>query len=154
MRKRWLAVLAGAVAVVASIQWQQWQGGTMAEPITKLGWEWRAERALAQRAALRLERVKPEGGGLFGILKSPSLGGSLPDAMAAEAVALAVQGEGPLRAGARLAFRIPKLELKGAAAGAVVMIGVIGDNAVCLTPAPEPLDDADVSAWLADAPCA
>lgn len=125
----------------------------MADPVTRLGWEWRAERALEQRAGLRLTRVKREGGGLFGIGRSPSLGGSLPDARVVRAEVLAVDRPGRAEVGGTIEFRIPQLELKGADAGALVAIGIIGGNVVCLASAPAGVTASSLALWLTEAPC-
>ena len=125
----------------------------MANPLVKLGWEWRAERTLEQRAGLRLVQIEKEGGGLFGIGRSPSLGGSLPDAQRVQADVLSVDRPGKLAVGASIAFRIPKVELKGANEGVLVAIGIIGENVVCLTPAPEEVVEASLSSWTSEAPC-
>ncbi|WP_156427716.1 hypothetical protein [Thiohalocapsa sp. ML1] len=125
----------------------------MADPLTRFGWEWRAERALEQRAGIRLTRVKREGGGLFGIGRSPSLGGSLPDAQVVRAEVLAVDRPGQAAAGSTIEFRIPKMELKGAEAGALVAIGIIGQNVVCLAPAAAGVTADSLASWLPEAPC-
>lgn len=125
----------------------------MADPLVQLGWEWRAERALEQRAGLRLTRIKDEGNGLFGIGRSPSLGGSLPQAQRVQAGVLAADRPGPANVGAGIEFRIPKVELRGANEGALVAIGIIGHNVVCLAPAPAEVTEASLAHWLSGAPC-
>jgi hypothetical protein len=125
----------------------------MADRGISLGWEWRAKRALTQRVALRIDSVEKESGGLFGIGKSPSLGGSLPDPMRVRASAIAVDRSGPVPAGSALEFRIPKMALQGVAKGDLVAIGIIGNAAVCLTRAPSDVAEPDLAGWLPDAPC-
>jgi hypothetical protein len=125
----------------------------MADPVTRLGWEWRAERALEQRVGVRLTRVKRESGGLFGIGRSPSLGGSLPDAQVVRADVLAVDRPGPAEVGNTIEFRIPKFELKGAESGTLVAIGIIGQNVVCLAPAAAGVAASSFGSWLSEAPC-
>ncbi len=125
----------------------------MADPLVQLGWEWRAARALEQRAGLRLIQIKKEGHGLFGIGRSPSLGGSLPDAQRVQAEVLAVDRPGQARIGTKIGFRIPKLDLKGANKGALVVIGMIGENVVCFAPAPAEVTEASLAGWIAGVPC-
>ncbi len=125
----------------------------MADRLVQLGWEWRAERALEQRAGLRLIQINKEGHGLFGIGRSPSLGGSLPDAQRVQAEVLAVDRPGQASLGTKIGFRIPKLDLRGANEGALVVIGMIGENVVCFAPAPAEVTEASVAGWIAGAPC-
>ncbi len=125
----------------------------MADTSSQLGWEWRANRALEQRAGVRLTRIEKEGGGLFGIGRSPSLGGSLPDPRRVQAQVLAVDRPGQASAGTEIGFRIPNVELKGAKEGALVAIGVIGKNVVCLSPAPAHVTETSLANWIPEAPC-
>lgn len=125
----------------------------MADPVARMGWEWRAERTLEQRAGLRLTRVKQEGGGLFGIGRSPSLGSALPDAQVVLADVLAVDRPGQAEVGGKIEFRIPKFELKGAQSGTLVAIGIIGQNVVCLAPAAAGVTTDSLASWLPAAPC-
>jgi hypothetical protein len=151
------ATVAAAVAVVTVLPMLilASEGGfAMADSPLKRGWEWRAGRVLEQRAGLRLVRIHKEGGGLFGIGRSPSLGGALPDAQRVEAEVIVVDRSGPVHAGARIEFRIPKVELRGAGPGALVAVGMIGDNVVCLAPAPADVNEAALAGWLPQAPCA
>jgi len=125
----------------------------MANPITQMGWEWRAERTLEQRAGLRLIQIKKEGDGLFGIGRSPALGGSLPEAQSVQAEVLVVDQPGRAKIGTIIRFRIPKVELKGATEGAFVVIGIIGQNAVCFVPAPTEVTESSLANWLPKASC-
>jgi len=125
----------------------------MADPLVQLGWEWRAERPVEQRVDLRLIEITAEGTGLFGIGRSASLAGSLPDAQRVRADVLAVAGPGPVTVGTRIGFRIPRLELKGANPGALVAIGIIGKNVVCFVPGHAEVTEASLAGWISEAPC-
>lgn len=120
----------------------------MAEKPKMLGWEWRAGRELAQRGALRIVGVREEGGGLFGLGRAPSLGNALPDPRVVEADVVAVDRPGLLAAGQRIKFRVPKVELRGAAEGSAVGIGVLADKVVCLAVAPADMKDDALAPWL------
>ena len=139
-------IVVGAVAAVAG-------GLAMASIEKTFGWEWRADRVVQQIALVRLGSVKKEGGGLFGILKSPSLEGSLPDPMKIEAKVLSVDREGQLTAGETLGFRMPKYEMQEAAAGDAAAIGLIDDVVVCFIRAPSEMNAADLEAWLYAVEC-
>lgn len=128
-------------------------GSVMAEDTLKLGWEWRAERALEQRVALRVTSVAKEKRRFFGLLDSPSLAGSLPDPMEVAGEVLHIDRNGPASAGDILGFRIPAMELGATGTGSRLAIGIIGDKVVCLSAAPDDVTDADLPAWLPDAPC-
>lgn len=125
----------------------------MTDLSVQLGWEWRAERPLEQRVALRLVKIEKEGGDLFGLSRSPSLGGSLPDAQRVQANVLAIDRPGQVAVGGTIAFRIPKLELRGASEGALIAIGIIGRSVVCLAPAPAEVTEDLLAGWLSEAPC-
>lgn len=126
----------------------------MAQSTAKLGWEWRAKRALAQRVGIKIDRIKRESGGLFGILKSPSLGGSLPDPMEVDASIVAVDRPGLVDPVGTIRFRIPMMELNDAEAGTLAALGVIGETVVCFAPAPTGMTEDRLAEWLPDAPCA
>lgn len=125
----------------------------MSDLNVEMGWEWRAERALDQRLGLRLIQIKKEGNGLFGIGRSPSLAGSLPDAQRVQADVIALDRPGVGRVGTKIAFRIPKIELRGAEEGALVAVGIIGQNVVCLALAPDAVNEASLSSWISEASC-
>lgn len=125
----------------------------MSDLNVEMGWEWRAERALEQRLGLRLTQIKKEGNGLFGIGRSPSLGGSLPDAQRVQADVIALDKPGIGKIGTKITFRIPKIELKGAQEGALVAVGIIGQNVVCLALAPDAVNEALLSSWISEVSC-
>ena len=125
----------------------------MTDPFVQMGWEWRAGRALEQRVGLRLIQIKKEGTGLFGIGRSPSLGGSLPDAQRVQADVVAAARPGRAEIGMKVGFRIPKVELRGASEGSLAAVGIIGDNVVCFAPAPAEVTEASLSGWISEAPC-
>lgn len=125
----------------------------MADLNVQMGWEWRAERLLEQRLGLRLIQIKEEGNGLFGIGRSPSLAGSLPDAQRVQADVIALDRPGTVKIGTKITFRIPKKELRGAHEGALVAVGIIGQNVVCFAPAPAAVSEASLASWISEAPC-
>jgi hypothetical protein len=73
--------------------------------------------------------------------------------MAVEGMVLAATSGGAVTRGGQVAFRIPRVTLGGAASGDRVAIGVIGGNAVCLTPVPDTVSDDELAGWLPSAPC-
>lgn len=120
----------------------------MAESSQVLGWEWRAGRELAQRAGLRITKIRAEGGGLFGWGRFPSLGAALPEAQVVEARVIAVDKPDQIVAGAQIRFRIPKVELRGAAEGDIVAVGIIGGTVVSLVRPPTDVSEDTIASWL------
>ena len=154
MRRRGVIAATVSIMTALAVFYLETEGSfAMAKPSLQLGWEWRGGRALEQRAALRLTKIEKEGGGLFGIGGAPSLGGSLPDAQKVEAEVLAVDQPGPVAAGTRIGFRIPKLELGGAEPGTLVAVGLIGQNVVCLVRVSGEVDEASMAGWLPGVDC-
>lgn len=117
------------------------------------GWEWRSGRALEQGLGLKIIKIKSEGGGLFGIGRSPSLAGSIPDARRVQADVVVLDKVGAVKVGDRVTFRIPKIELKGANEGALAVVGTIGQKAVCFVPAPKTVSEESLADWMSVASC-
>ena len=90
---------------------------------------------------------------MFGIGRSPSLGGSLPDAQRVQAEVIALDKSGAVKVGEKVTFRIPKVELKGAHEGTLAVVGIIGQKVVCFAPAPEKVSEASLSGWMSETPC-
>lgn len=125
----------------------------MSNPSVFFDWQWRADRALHQRVVVEVDRIKPEGRGLFGLRAAPSLAGSLPDAQTVDATVLLTDVEARLSAGESFQFRTPLIELKGASAGDRLALGLIDDLVVCIDHAPKDIAGTDLLVWLENAPC-
>lgn len=94
----------------------------------ELNWEWPAKRAVEDRLLVKIESVKKESGGLFGIKKSPSLAASLPDPFVVNGVVMNTDSH---LQGKSLKFVAPKLELEGITSGSYVMLGLI-NHTTCI----------------------
>lgn len=125
----------------------------MARNDVDLGWEWRAQRALDQRIGLRIDQIKKEKTGIFGVFNAPSLDRSLPDPMNIQGTVVAVDRPGLLSASQSVRFRIPRMEMKDVQIGDWIALGIIKEKAVCLSPAPVDISEGNIGTWLADAPC-
>lgn len=125
----------------------------MTQSDLNLGWEWRAQRAVNQRVGLRIESLKKEKPRFFGLLNSPSLGSSLPDPMNITGKVISVDRQGTAIAGQTIAFRVPRMEVKDVKVGDLIAIGIIGEMAVCIAPAPDEVGEDNIAGWLPEAEC-
>ena len=125
----------------------------MAQSDVNLGWEWRAQRAMSQRVGLRIESLTKEKSKFFGLLNSPSLGSSLPDPMNITGKVITVDRPGAAIAGQTLSFRIPRMEAQDVKVGDLIAIGIIGEMAVCIAPAPDEVGEDNIAGWLPEAEC-
>jgi hypothetical protein len=116
---------------------------------TNLKWEWPGGREPDRFLAIGLTRVAKEGGGWFGIRRSPSLADSLPDATIIEGKVTS----GMLR-GSPVRLRAPGAEIPQLHAGDRAAFGMIGDHVcVCVLIVPSTVTDADLPDWLARQTC-
>ncbi len=93
-----------------------------------LRWEWPAERQAQIKLMMTVEKTKAADQGLFGIKKSPSLAGSLPDPV--EVTGVITKGDATLiNKSVRLV--LPKMELGETGAGDNLLLGVINNN-ICI----------------------
>jgi hypothetical protein len=99
----------------------------------RLSWQW--NRSPNHALSLVIDRIAPESGGLFGILRSPSLADALPDGQVLEGHVAAAD---ILPLASAVVVRIPKRELPPLATGQHVAIGYTDDAAavrIAATPA-------------------
>lgn len=54
-------------------------GGCAMSADIELNWEWPAGRQIEQRILIKIDKMKEQGSGLFGIKTSPSFAASVPD---------------------------------------------------------------------------
>jgi hypothetical protein len=137
MIRRWVASTLIVIHLLAG-------GAVMAgsKNILTLAWQW---GGLAEHRILaRVDRVEKEGGGLFGILRSPSMADSLPDARLVHA-SIVAGGE----AGQEVVLRIPDRELPPTRAGDLLAVGYTADNrAICVERPPAGLAEDALQSWL------
>ncbi|HUB48047.1 MAG TPA: hypothetical protein VMB73_23965 [Acetobacteraceae bacterium] len=116
---------------------------------TKLTWEWPAGRRTDRFLAVKLTRVAKEGGGLFGIRRSPSLADSLPDAKILEGSVM--QG---INTGEHVSLRAPGAELPRLAAGDRAAFGLVEDRiCICVLQIPADITEDRLGAWLSRQSC-
>jgi hypothetical protein len=116
---------------------------------TGLRWEGRDNRVPDRFLVLRVQRVEKEGGGLFGLRRSPSLAENLPDATILEGEEI-----GPSGNGARVTLHLPGADLPPVNRGDRVVLGVVGENAcICVLAPPSHLADDQVAGWASSQPC-
>jgi len=150
MRSGWRAAAAGcatvALLLLPSGPEARTEGHVMtilSSPSEPIGWQGAAGRTPDRFLVLRVTSVHAEGPGPFGIRRSPSIAGYLPDAHVLEGRA----GEQGVR------VRLPGPELKGTARGDLVALGLVGDHAICLLRPPAGMAEDAVAAWAKTRPC-
>lgn len=123
--------------------------GVIAMASTELVWQGAAGRAPDRFMAVRIDGNEPEGGGLFGIQRSPSLAGALPDAHVLKATAI-----GPGAGGSTLSLRIPGGELPPLGQGDRALFGMVGEAiCLCVLKPPEDVPPERFAKWAAGQPC-
>ena len=119
-----------------------------AEP-KSLHWEGAADRNPSTFLIVTVTDIAKEGGGLFGIRRSPSFADALPDARVLEGRVTT----GPL-SGRDVRLRAPGAELPDLHRGDRAAFGLIGEEAcICVLSVPSGMTDEQLPAWLAQQRC-
>lgn len=116
-------------------------GGCAMSAGIELSWEWPAERAIEDRILVKVESVKPKDSGLFGIMNSPSLAGSLPDPIIVSGVV--INADDTLN-GKSIQVVAPKLEIENIKKGTYAMFGIV-ENTICICIVPVESKDSDLT---------
>lgn len=96
----------------------------------ELNWEWPAERQIEQRILIKINKMKEQGSGFFGIKKSPSLATNLPNPIVITGTVL---GDDKLIAGKTVSVVAPKIEVESLNAGGFAVVGIVDtDTCICL----------------------
>lgn len=98
------------------------------EKVLELRWEWPAGRQPSQTLEVRVDKVKADGGGLFGIRNSPSMADGFPNPMILEGELLGVPSGQP---SVRVHLRYPAHDLPAVAVGDRLGLAVLDGN-VCI----------------------
>ncbi|KAA5605235.1 hypothetical protein F1188_11730 [Roseospira marina] len=115
-----------------------------------LTWEWAADRAPTGRLLMEVTRIRKEGGGLFGLRKTPSLIDTMPEGHVVTGVVL----QGDADVGRPVSLRMPGFEIPDIAAGDRVGLGLIGDETcICMVPVPADLAEEQIEGWLGSFAC-
>ncbi len=98
----------------------------------ELKWEWPAERTVEERILIKVDKIKLQSSGFFGIRKSPSLAASIPGPTVVFGV---IQGNNKLTAGKTLSVVVPKLEIEPLNSGGYAVLGLVEtDICICIVP--------------------
>jgi hypothetical protein len=149
-------ILARSFLLIAALQFTLFEGqGAKAMSLfsadaVSLKWEWPADRTPDGKILVKVRDVKKEGGGVFGIKKSPSLAESLPDPMQLSGEIIDGRSDWNGRA---LMFVLPAVELPQVSAGDHVGIAFIDDAGVCIAKAPADAGAEALRDWLASWTC-
>lgn len=110
----------------------------------ELNWEWPADRPIEQRILIKVDKIKAQGSGFFGMKTSPSLAANLPDATIVNATVL---GGDKLLSGKSLSVVVPKLEIDLLTTGGYAVVGIVEtDICICIVPVDSP--NADISSLV------
>lgn len=117
-------------------------------PSEPLLWQGAADRKPAQFIAMRVNAIRKEGGGLFGIGNSPSLAGAMPDARLVEGSRIGEDGPA-------VKVKVPGGELpKGLDKGSRVVLGLVdARHVICLLVPPDTVADSALASWAPSQRC-
>lgn len=107
-------------------------GGCVMSADIELNWEWPADREIEQRILIKIDKIKAQGSGFFGITASPSIASSVPDPTIITGTVLS---EDKLISGKSLSVVAPKLEMESLSVGGYAVVGIVKtDICICLVP--------------------
>lgn len=109
----------------------------------RLKWEWPADRQPEHKLVVAVTDVREADKGWFGIKRSPSLLGSLPDPITLKGTV--VKGDANLK-DKTVSLTLPKLEADEVRKGDVTAIGVL-ESSVCICIKRLQSADEDISNW-------
>jgi hypothetical protein len=142
--RRFVAIALAAVGTAAA-----WRFGMASSSRDELELKWVWKGTAAAKAIVEIEAIEKEGGGLFGLRRSPSMADYLPEARVLTGVVLASTATAK-----RIRLRIPQKELPPVAAGDRVALALTGENTCfCIVPVPGEIAAEGLAAWLAGWTC-
>ena len=122
----------------------------MSDDKLEFKWEWPAGRPIARKVLVHVDAIDKVSSGLFGLGRSPSVEGYLPDARTLRASIVA----GPQGlAGRRLTLNLPGPEASNLVVGGNAGVGLVAGQdkgsgiAVCVASAPEGGNAQWLSSW-------
>jgi len=141
----WLAMFALWVSVCFAEGTPTMSTTPRSEPLV---WQGAADRKPSQFIAIRVNEMRKEGSGLFGIGNSPSLAGSMPDPRIVEGNRIGT--DGPVvkvkAPGGELPVRLAK--------GSRLVLGLVDpQHVICLLLAPDTVADATLISWASSQRC-
>ncbi len=116
-------------------------GGCAMSADVKLKWEWPADRTIEDKIVVKIKSIKKEGGGFFGLKKSPSLANSFPGPVI---VTGSIENSNGSIQGKVVEVTVPQLEISGITEGDYAMLGLVETGiCVCIVKVDSP--DTDLS---------
>lgn len=98
----------------------------------ELRWEWPADRQVQNKLLVRVTNIKEQGGGLFGINKSPSIADNLPDPVILTGTIIKSSNNTD---GKTVSIVVPKPEIESINSGDHGLFGLVnGSVCICIKP--------------------
>ena len=128
----------------------------MSREAVRFRWQWPAGRKPDYKLLVDVQEVRKESSGIFGVKKSESMAGQLPDAI--EVIGSVIVGPDEL-IGRKVILRAPRAELRNVVVGQAAGVAVIARDrndtniCICIEGAPKIIDKNALRAWLNDMKC-
>ena len=116
---------------------------------TTLTWEWPAGRKPDARIAARVAQLEEKGPGLFGIGRSPSIAGNLPDPIR---LVLELLTKSDVFKTPSIELTVPQKEIPGIERSDRIALGLV-QSKTCICIAKIPSDVANLDEWLSHWSC-
>ena len=98
------------------------------KPDITLTWEWPDERKSETQIKIKVESIKPQSKGIFGVNKSPSVLGWIPDGVVLNGI---ITNNDESLTGKTISIILPEEEIKDISAGDILSLGLV-DSEVCI----------------------
>ena len=117
--------------------------------LMEVTWRDAAASAPVRLILVRVRKIRRERGGLFGLFRSPSVAGWIPEAHILEGVA-----EGETYPSTRVRAMLPGVLVEGVETGELIVLGLDADSScLCVLRPPAGMSAAEVPGWAAAQPC-
>lgn len=116
-------------------------GGCAMSAEIELKWEWPADRTVEDRILIKVEDVKPQGSGFFGLRKSPSFASNIPEPTVITGV---IQNDDTKISGKSLKIIAPGPEIGETKSGSYAVLGIVNKD-VCICIIPVTSSDVDIT---------
>ncbi len=105
----------------------------------ELKWEWPADRTPDEKILVQIDAIKKESSGFLGLLKSPSIADSMPDA---QIVTGKIISASQTKTATTFKLVAPQLEIESIKPGHYAVMGII-NHSICICMVPVERKDID-----------